>query len=164
MVLLFATSKKYDKVLYNWLSPSLNNCHLHEIALFFVLPTYVEIIPMRWLHDPIVKKLCQNPWNRLALLDVPKVLTDFTLTYRKALIPDGQGAIKREHKVAGLIRFSQSSQYMLHYKLAVIILKDHSLYCYSLAGAWTGIDQWWVCSLGRARHHTIFVTISFQIS
>ena len=100
MVLLFATSKKYDKVLYtphNWLSPSLNNCHLHEIALFFVLPTYVEIILMRWLHDPIVKKLCQNPWNRLALLEVPKVLTDFTLTYRKALIPDGQGAIKLEH-------------------------------------------------------------------
>ena len=57
MVLLFATIKKYDKVLYtphNRLSPSLNNCHLHEISLFFVLPTYVEIILMRWLHDPIV--------------------------------------------------------------------------------------------------------------
>ena len=57
MVLLFATSKKYDKVLYtphNWLSLSLINCHLHEISLFFVLPTYVEIILMRWLHDPIV--------------------------------------------------------------------------------------------------------------
>ena len=49
MVLLFAASKKYGKVLYtphNWLSPSLNNCHLHEISLFFVLPTYVEIILM----------------------------------------------------------------------------------------------------------------------
>ena len=67
MVLLFATSKKYDQVLYtphNWLS-SLNNCHLHEISLFFVLPTYIEIIPMSWLHEPIVKKLCQNPWNGL---------------------------------------------------------------------------------------------------
>ena len=32
----------------------------------------------------------------LALLEVPKVLSDFTLTYRKALIPDGQGAIKLE--------------------------------------------------------------------
>ena len=53
MVLLFAISKKYDKVLYtphNWLSPSLNNCHLHEISLFFVLSTYVEIILMRWLQ------------------------------------------------------------------------------------------------------------------
>ena len=33
--------KKYDKALYtphNWLLPSLNNCHLHEISLFFVLP------------------------------------------------------------------------------------------------------------------------------
>ena len=41
-------------------------CHcfdFHEISLFFVLPTYVEIILMRWLHDPIVTKLCQNPWN-----------------------------------------------------------------------------------------------------
>ena len=32
----------------------------------------------------------------LALLEVPKVLTDFTLTCRKTLIPDGQGAIKLE--------------------------------------------------------------------
>ena len=50
MVLLFAASKKYDEVLYtphNLLSPSLNNCDLHEISLFFVLPTYVEIILMR---------------------------------------------------------------------------------------------------------------------
>ena len=65
---IIATSKKYDKVLYtphNWLSPSLNNCHLHEISLFFVLPTNVKIILMRLLHDPIVTKLCQNPWNRL---------------------------------------------------------------------------------------------------
>ena len=64
MVLLFAISKKYDKVLYtphNWLSPSLNNCHLHEISLFFLLSTYVEIILMRWLHDLIVTKLCQTP-------------------------------------------------------------------------------------------------------
>ena len=62
MVLLFPTSKKYDKVIYtpyNWLSPSLNNCHLHEISLFFVLPTYFEIILIRWLHDPIVTKFCQ---------------------------------------------------------------------------------------------------------
>ena len=68
MVLLFAISKKYDKVLYtphNWLSPSLNNCHLHEISLFFVLSTYVEIILMRWLHDLIVTKLCQTPGDRL---------------------------------------------------------------------------------------------------
>ena len=60
MVLLFATSKKYDKVLYtphNWLSPSLNNCHFHEISLFFVLPTYVEIIIMSWLHDTSTPKV-----------------------------------------------------------------------------------------------------------
>ena len=70
MVLLFAISKKYDKVLYtphNWLSPSLNNCHLHEISLFFVLSTYVETILMRWLHDLIVTKLCQTPGDRLWL-------------------------------------------------------------------------------------------------
>ena len=74
MVLLFATSKKYDKVLFtphNWVS-SLNNCHLHEISLFFVLPTYVEIILMRWLHDPLVTKLCQNPWNELYMRKCPR--------------------------------------------------------------------------------------------
>ena len=32
----------------------------------------------------------------LVLLEVPRVLTVFTLTYRKALIPDGQGALKLE--------------------------------------------------------------------
>ena len=44
------------------------NGSLHETSLFFVLPTYVEIILSRWLHDPIVTKLCQNPWNRLYTL------------------------------------------------------------------------------------------------
>ena len=34
-----------------------------DLTFLFVLPTYVEIIPMRWLHGPIVTKLCQNPWN-----------------------------------------------------------------------------------------------------
>ena len=78
MVLLFAISKEYDKVLYtphNWLSPSLNNCHLHEISLFFVLSTYVEIILMRWLHDLIVTKLCQTPGDRLY------VQTDFKVIW-----------------------------------------------------------------------------------
>ena len=44
---------------------SLNNRHIHEISLFFVLPTYVKIILIRWLHNPIVTKLCWSPWNRL---------------------------------------------------------------------------------------------------
>ena len=60
----------------------------------------------------------------LALLEVPKVLTDFTLTCRKALIPDGQRAIKLERVYSSLIRFSQSSRYFTY------------MYCYSLAGAW----------------------------
>ena len=52
----------------------------------------------------------------LALLEVPKVLTDFTLTYRKALIPDGQGAIKLErvycsaHKIFTILSIYASLQ------------------------------------------------------
>ena len=60
-------SKKYGKFFFTthiWLS-SLNNRHLQEISLYFVLPTYVEIILMRSLHDPIVTKLCQSPRNGL---------------------------------------------------------------------------------------------------
>ena len=30
-----------------------------------MLETHVEIILIRWSHDPIVTKLCQSPWNRL---------------------------------------------------------------------------------------------------
>ena len=41
------------------------NGSLRKTSLFFVLPTYVEIILMRCLHDPTVTKLCQNPWNGL---------------------------------------------------------------------------------------------------
>ena len=44
----------------------------NEISLFFVLPTYVEIILMRSLHDPIVTKLCQSPWNRLYTTQLSK--------------------------------------------------------------------------------------------
>ena len=47
------------------------NRRLHKTSLFFVLPTYIEIILIRWLHDLIVTKLCQNrldfkiSWNQL---------------------------------------------------------------------------------------------------
>ena len=37
---------------------------LHETSCFFVLPTYVEVIFMKWLLDPIVRRLCQSPMNR----------------------------------------------------------------------------------------------------
>ena len=43
MVLLFATSKKHDKVLLLIIEFKLS-CHLHEISLFFVLSANVEII------------------------------------------------------------------------------------------------------------------------
>ena len=64
MVLLFATSKEYDKVLFtphNWLS-SLNNCHRHEISLFFVLPIYVvmKVVALSYCDETL-----QNPWYGL---------------------------------------------------------------------------------------------------
>ena len=41
-------SKKYGKFFSSHiLLSSLNNRHIHKISLFFVLPTYVEIILMR---------------------------------------------------------------------------------------------------------------------
>ena len=59
-------SKNYGKFFTTHIRlSSLHNHHLHEISLFFVLPTYVEIILMRLLHDPIVTKLCQSPLNGL---------------------------------------------------------------------------------------------------
>ena len=35
------------------------NGSLHWISFFFVLPTYVETIFMRSLHNPVVTKLCK---------------------------------------------------------------------------------------------------------
>ena len=60
MVLLFAISKKYDKVLYtphNGLSPSLNNCHLHEISFFFLC-----VVDIRWnnSHEVIAWSYCDE--------------------------------------------------------------------------------------------------------
>ena len=41
-------SKNYGKFFYNpYLIVELSNRHIHEISLFFALPTYVEIILMR---------------------------------------------------------------------------------------------------------------------
>ena len=59
MVLLFATSKKYDSLYYtphNWLLPSLNNCHLHEISLLFVLPN----ICWNNSHEVIARSYCDK--------------------------------------------------------------------------------------------------------
>ena len=41
-------SKKYGKFFHNpYLIVEFENRHIHEISLFFVLPTYIEIILMR---------------------------------------------------------------------------------------------------------------------
>ena len=66
-----------------------------------------------------------------------KGLTDFTITYRKALIPDGQ--VARASVLLGSYDF-HSICFITSWPL--LYLKNYSLYCYSLAGAWTGIDQW----------------------
>ena len=45
-------SKKYGKFFKTHIGlSSLNNRHLHEISLFFVLQTYIEIVLMRWSYS-----------------------------------------------------------------------------------------------------------------
>ena len=81
-VLLFATNQKYNQVFYipriwlwslnnlvawsaDWYGVSLRNhkSSSSQHITFLCVADIREIMLMRWLHDPIVTKLCQNPWD-----------------------------------------------------------------------------------------------------